>query len=49
MEFLCTLCLGADVFSATAGASPHVAAAAQQRKREGLHPELAFVVVSQSR
>lgn len=46
MEFLCTLCLGSDALSSTTGTSSHVAAATQQRKQKGLHPELPFVVVS---
>ncbi|CAM9710801.1 unnamed protein product, partial [Scytosiphon promiscuus] len=44
MEFLCTLCLGSEALSSTTGTSSHVAAATQQRKQKGLHPELPFIV-----
>lgn len=45
MEYLCALCLGAGVFSPAVGSSPHVTAAAQQRKKRGLHTEAPFIVV----
>lgn len=46
MEYLCTLCLGPTAVTGASGElRAHIAAAAQQRKQQGLHPELPFVVV----